>query len=428
MLQDFAKKSIFVLILLASTGCARVNTSRATSTPLPQWLTPSGKDDILPSPLYFLSEDKTGQCPFSQIIKLDRDGLTRSEITSSCLYNGVQSFDYSLANGLFAVVAQHAIWSYDGVNFKHLATGLPNPESTDNSYDIGNPVWSPDGKQIAYVDGGIHIVDVSTGSKQEVVENNCNDGNGENRIYAPYSICFYGSFYDNPQWSPDGRAILFDYQDADRHYKVLHKLDDKSIYEFNSMLWLPVGDMTWSNNGAYLLYDGRQPSPCCDYVDPNDHIIRLQRGNFEIKDDFFSCEDRKKILDVSDETECVQLQTSEWFETQDGHILFFLREPFDNSNNINYALIEGQYTSKGFEARLLRHNALPDGIWDIVWHKSGEYIAMVIGDQYDDNNSNITWHILVMNVLTGEIYSLIEELGTFELGTVGHVPSLVWGK
>lgn len=431
MLQDFAKKSIFILILLASVGCA-VNTPQATSTPLPQWLTPSGKDDILPSPLYFLADDKAGQCPFSQIIKLERDGLTRSEITSSCLYNGVQSFDYSLANGRFAVVAQHALWSYDGSNFKHIATGLPNPESTGSSYDIGNPVWSPDGKQIAYVDGGIRIVNISTGDKQDIIENSCNDGNGENRIFEPYTACFYGSIYRNPKWSPDGRALLLDYQDADIGYKVLYNLEDNSMHQFTGNIWLPEGNIAWSNkDNSYLIYEGKKPYPCCDYVEPEYYLVRIRRKDLELKDNSFGCKDRIKLLGISETTECWKLPTSYWFETQDDRILFLLYEPkgTPNTNGSGYALVEGQYTSNGFKAQILHHNALPPlGIWNIVWHESGKYIAMLFGDQHDP--TNITWHILVMNIQTGEIYSLAEESGTYveRLGTFSHVPSLVWGK
>ena len=101
-------------------------------------------------------------------------------------------------------------------------------------------------------------------------------------------------------------------------------------------------------------------------------------------------------------------------ELPDGRILFFQAEPCDSESCYKYALVEATPTLDGYTLDILRHDALPGGSWQVVWHESGEYIAFVIGPYGGP------WYITVMRVSTGEMFVLAEEK---------QPPShLIWGS
>ena len=77
----------------------------------------------------------------------------------------------------------------DGTGIRQLTAGAPG--------EVSNfPVWSPDGRQIAYLrQGAIHVMD--------------KDGEHD-RIVVQLDSVTAG----NPQWSPDGQSILFTANDS----------------------------------------------------------------------------------------------------------------------------------------------------------------------------------------------------------------------
>lgn len=90
------------------------------------------------------------------------------------------------------------IWvmNADGSNLKNLIAGPDHFTENDEMWgeSNGNPVWSPDGKKIAYVS--------SVTSRSEIYVIN-SDGTNDRRLTNT------GKFNSSPSWSKDGQYILF---------------------------------------------------------------------------------------------------------------------------------------------------------------------------------------------------------------------------
>jgi TolB protein len=90
------------------------------------------------------------------------------------------------------------IWmmNVDGSNLKNLIAGPDHFTENDEMWgeSNGNPVWSPDGKKIAYVS--------SVTSRSEIYVIN-SDGTNDRRLTNT------GKFNSSPSWSKDGQYILF---------------------------------------------------------------------------------------------------------------------------------------------------------------------------------------------------------------------------
>ena len=90
-----------------------------------------------------------------------------------------------------------AVMDADGSNRRQL-TQLRRPTSSED----GEPVWSPDGRRIAFVrQNGIGRLDRD--NRRAVLVINA-DGSGLRRL-TPWSL----DAGDHPDWSPDGKLIVF---------------------------------------------------------------------------------------------------------------------------------------------------------------------------------------------------------------------------
>lgn len=436
MLQNLAKKSIFILMLLAGAGCTGVRsqpenipilsstpissttllptpTLYPTSTP-PPWPTLSA-GETLPSPLYFVSsaqqEVNHNQCPLPHVIRLEQDGQTRTLQTPCFISGGINGFDISPVDGSVVIAAFGGLWvdKNDGNSYQKVVEALPNTEGTGEVEDIRDPVWSPDGKKIAYADGGIRIFEIATGNRIDVVENEC----GKLPLDFGFKRCFYGNWYFSPQWSPNGKFIVYRSQNADYFYLEQYALENNTVNKVPGSNGVSENDIAWNINGDYILFD--YPGMFGEGLYPiGPSFIRMQSDDFSVEV-LWDHGDHADPVFASSANNPWQVQYP--FETSDGRILFFQAEPCTIDSCYNYALVEGTRTSDGFEMKIIRHNALPDGIRNLVWHNSGEFVAFLISSMSDTN-----WYIAVMKVMTGEVYIVAKEQGkTFPL-------PIRWGK
>jgi hypothetical protein len=394
----------------ATAGLAPSSTPTRYPTPtLPSWHTPAaGSRDFLPAPLYFLSsfeeEPDRGYCPLRHVVRLERDGRTRT-LTSPCtISGGIQGFDVSPVDGSIVIAAFAGLWvdRHDGHGFQQVVRALPNPEEGATTglgtgfYDVQSPAWSPDGTKIAYADGGIRILDLASGQRQDVIEDRCFVG----PLDGGYAPCFYGDWYRAPRWSPDGRAILFRSQNADYFYQMIYRLGEETAVPIPGASGVAEDDIAWSRSGTHLLFDYFWPlSPGLAAIQPS--FVRLDRDGLNAE----------VLWDHSSQADPVfaSAGNNPWqvrhpFETADGRVLFFQAEPCETGSCYDYALMEGKFLGGSFETRVLHWDALPEGIYSLTWHESGEYAALILR-----GNPDVPWFLAVMKVDTGELYLLAEE-------------------
>jgi WD40 repeat protein len=136
---------------------------------------------LLPRRLYFLGKDNQS---ISQIYRLERDGKTKIQLTSEPV--NVDRYDLSPADGSIVYVTNHQLAGInaDGSNRHILADGGDHP------------VFSPDGKALAYAREGLNLYDFSSGVNSLLIPDHPNDGSLPPETYAPDSF------------SPDGTRLL----------------------------------------------------------------------------------------------------------------------------------------------------------------------------------------------------------------------------
>jgi Tol biopolymer transport system component len=182
----------------------------------------------------------------------------------------------------------------EGNLWQSRADGSDRRELTFPPMDIGQPRWSPDGKQIAF-DGAepgkvrkIYIISAEGGNPEQVTQGEQDDSDAE---WSPNgdAIAFGGSYamaisakkhpiqvlnlrtreltslpdsgaYLAPRWSPDGRWMLA----IDPSTAFLE------VYDFNTRKWeefskLPSGYPNWTKDGQCILFNGLSNAQMTEY-------------------------------------------------------------------------------------------------------------------------------------------------------------------
>jgi len=150
----------------------------------------------LPAPLFFLQN--------GQIWRMDTDANSTHQITHE--NNPIDSFDISI-NGEFVYTSNNHLLTcnMDGSNQQVLRAGPKLPLMTDKLESLNNieyitsaihsPLWSPDGKRIAFIENGLQIMNLETGQSNMV---------WEHLLTSSAPILFESIL----SWSPEGKHLL----------------------------------------------------------------------------------------------------------------------------------------------------------------------------------------------------------------------------
>jgi len=383
-----------------------VQTQAATAVPAnppPAWATPSGDIDVLPAPLYFVSErDRENDlaCPAPHVVRLARDGHTRNPI-GSCYMHSLHGFDVSPRDGSLVLAAEDALWLLDarGQNARRLAWGLPDPEyAYGDFWKLQDPAWSPDGSRITFADGGIYILEVATGARTDVIENRC---------FLPDELwgtasCFYGDWFMEPRWSPDGQAILFREQTSDYPAQQVFEIGPGNAPQpVPGTLGVVGSNIAWSPEGKSLIFDYWWPANVGPITSTEPALVRLALKDFSVQV-LWPHGDRADPVYSSAGNNPYQVLHP--VELEDGRIRFFRAEPCSTGSCYRYSLVEGRLAGETFETRVLVRDALSAGIRDVWWHPGGDFAALLA-------STGDTWFLGVLQVSTGQTWLLAEEPG-----------------
>jgi WD40 repeat protein len=174
---------------------AQTTPETVISTPIP---------GLLPHSIYFLMGGGN-----SQVWRLSTDAAVVTQITFEA--NPVTDYAVSPVNGALAYITNNRLYFASATTGKRILVvdgGALNGTSTTQPGEasrsrISSPAWSPDGKSLAFGNGGINIFLPGNGKVTRLLANgvlSSTDGSGKEieAVYAPYA------------WSPDNRRLAIE--------------------------------------------------------------------------------------------------------------------------------------------------------------------------------------------------------------------------
>lgn len=180
------------------TGTIVAETLRALATPsaLPAPTITASPSELLPRSLYYLNNDKTG---LLQIFRVQRDGKSTYQVTFESA--AVDTFDISPVDGGVVYISNNQmLWAdANGAGRRVLLDGGPVNDDNRFTNSVGAPVWSPDGKTIAFGRGGLNFYSLDTGTITQSLINEIDTSVGFPVVRAIYAPARY---------SPDGSRLL----------------------------------------------------------------------------------------------------------------------------------------------------------------------------------------------------------------------------
>jgi hypothetical protein len=206
----------------AETGVAlTLQAIAAAATPIPSpapAASPTAVPDVLPHDLYFLNRDAAG---LQQVFRLAADGINLQQITFEPF--NVDGYAVSARDGSVAFVTDNQLYLVDaaGAGRRLLIDGGPLDEDNRWTDGLSAPVWSPDGRTLAYGHGGLSFLDPVTGAVTRVLQNQIDTSAGFAIVkehYAPIAYSADGSklliqigFYEGGTYGiylPPNRALV----------------------------------------------------------------------------------------------------------------------------------------------------------------------------------------------------------------------------
>ena len=167
-------------------------TPTATAPSVPTLSSPT----VLPRTLYYLAPDSAGM---TQVFRVEKDGSTQHQVTSEAV--AVSDYDVSRADGSVAYVAENQLLSIqaDGSGRRLLVDGGAVDPNNPFISTISSPVFSLDGKTLAYGYKGLQMYSFASGESELVIENQIDDTGGG--LYVPREL------YEPERYSPDGKKL-----------------------------------------------------------------------------------------------------------------------------------------------------------------------------------------------------------------------------
>ena len=158
--------------------------------------TPGGAA-LLPHSFYYLGTDSAG---LIQVFRIEPDGVTQRQLTSEPVT--VNDYDVSGIDGSVAYVANNQLLliNADGSNRRLLVDGGPVDPNNPFISTISAPVFSPDGRTLAFGYQGLRLYTFSTSDSDLILENQIDDVGGG--LYVPREL------YAPERYSPDGTKLL----------------------------------------------------------------------------------------------------------------------------------------------------------------------------------------------------------------------------
>ena len=206
--QPASPDQLATVVALTLQALAPETQSMPASTPT---LAAQAPASLLPQTFFYLSKDGAGQL---QVFRIRNDGKTVTQLTYE--EGGVTGYDVSLADGRVAYVANNQLQLVlpDGSNSRLLVDGGPR----ERNPWINSPVFSPDGKTLAYGQNGLNLYDLTTGTSRSVIADQLSDP-------TPEGFRFPIEIYWPERYSPDGTKLLV----ALGHWEVA---PSHAVYDF----------------------------------------------------------------------------------------------------------------------------------------------------------------------------------------------------
>jgi WD40 repeat protein len=247
---------------------AAVSPPAVLPTPAPtQPPTPSLVPELLPHSLYYLASDQGGKL---QVFRLATDGKTVGQITFEPA--PVDSFDVSPVDGSVAYGSNNQLFLVDanGAGRRVLVDGGPVDDNNRFTNSVGVPVWSPDGKTIAFSRGGLNFYSLDTGAINQVLDNQIDTSAGfpiVREIYSPN------------RYSPDGTRLLINIGFNEAGTFGIYKPADNTLVRFNrpdggitccEVRWVPDGSGLYAASPTIGMVDSGLA-----YVDANTGLVSV---------------------------------------------------------------------------------------------------------------------------------------------------------
>ena len=185
MKNYFRFLAVFLGMLLISLACSSsFEVVETQQSPPPTQEIVTEPASLLPHTFYYLAE--------GQVFRMERDGQTVTQLTAEPV--NVTDYDVSLVDGSIAYVASNQLLlaNADGSNRRVLVDGGSSPDL----HGFYNPVFSPDGKTLAYSRDGLNLHDLATGTSELVL------------VDHPLGGTFPPESYIPDKFSPDGTKLL----------------------------------------------------------------------------------------------------------------------------------------------------------------------------------------------------------------------------
>jgi hypothetical protein len=262
MKKQFRPAATILLLAIAMMACALPFGGRGTPSSSPdevatvvaltlQALTPVTDGGTTPGPepaagllphsLYYLGTDNSG---LTQVFRIERDGSTRHQVTSEP--SNVLDYGVSPVDGSVAYVANNQLLfiNADGSARRILVEGGVVDENTPFVNRLSNPVFSPNGQTLAYSYQGLNFYALSSGVSNRVIENQIDDmGSG---------FLFPKELYVPEIYSPDGSKLLITLAYYEGASAAVYYPDSKALVRLNGAegAFICCGNQEWTPDGS----------------------------------------------------------------------------------------------------------------------------------------------------------------------------------